>query len=620
MRKFLVAGIMILLGASGSLAVINVKVVADKMVLACGESTAIRILAQGTDAGLYSLSGDIVASGPVGLTSVPDSLVWVPEFVCNIPIPPGATTEFGTPGTNGGWSQFWSRQPSPDFNYARSSYVEVASYTVTALGTDQAPVVLEFRLGDYTSPLESMECDYNTAIGLLEGATITVLPASVTSVEIPGLVGWHEAGSQQELAAAFDAGLQFSSIDGVKLCLSAQAHVGQEWLPGDSAPPGDPEDPGYLQPAPVYADVSLYDLNGIEAATLLTREYGDEQFSEIYDVTATSGWEFLRNGRGSIRLVVEQLTLVPGGTDMDIPGSLDITGAWLLIDGQVAPVVVTPVDDASVLEGTTYQANLTLSQGDPPVAWSLVSGPAGMSIDPDTGVVVWPEAATAGSPYQVIVRATTALGSDDESWQLTVTPRRRIYVSTAGNNSNNGLSWATAVRDLGMGLTLAAAGDQVWVAAGTYVEGQITLKNDVALYGGFNGTETDLSQRDWATNVTVLDGNHRFTVVSIGAGAQAGTRIDGFTICNGDAVYGGGIRCGRDSFPAIQHNTITDNSAGGSPGGGGIYCGEGSAPTVTNNTITNNTVTGSDELFRDGRRDLLRFWLVACHCDEYDCG
>ena len=68
-------------------------------------------------------------------------------------------------------------------------------------------------------------------------------------------------------------------------------------------------------------------------------------------------------------------------------------------------------------------------------------------------------------------------------------------------------------------------GDQVWVAAGTYV-GCITLKAGVALYGGFAGRETDLSQRDWTANVTILDGNQAGSVVTVPRGRRT-TRIDG---------------------------------------------------------------------------------------------
>jgi len=107
-----------------------------------------------------------------------------------------------------------------------------------------------------------------------------------------------------------------------------------------------------------------------------------------------------------------------------------------------------------------------------------------------------------------------------------------VFVSTSGNDENDGLTWATAKQTVQAGLNAATGGDEVWVAAGTYVE-NITLKDAVALYGGFAGNETELSQRNWATNKTVLDGNQAGSVVTSPSGATAATRIDGFTIPNG---------------------------------------------------------------------------------------
>ncbi len=81
-----------------------------------------------------------------------------------------------------------------------------------------------------------------------------------------------------------------------------------------------------------------------------------------------------------------------------------------------------------------------------------------------------------------------------------------IHVKTTGNDSNDGLSWGTAKRTVQTGLDASAPGDQVWVAAGTYVE-RITLPDGVALYGGFLGTEGDLGARNWTLNQTVIDGS-----------------------------------------------------------------------------------------------------------------
>jgi hypothetical protein len=160
-----------------------------------------------------------------------------------------------------------------------------------------------------------------------------------------------------------------------------------------------------------------------------------------------------------------------------------------------------------------------------------------------------------------------------------------VHVSTSGDDAADGLTWTTAKRTVQAGLDAAAAGDEVWVTAGVYVE-NITLKVGVALYGGFAGGETDLGQRDWAANESVLDGNQAGSVVTAPTGAGADTRIDGFTIRNGlvNANYaGGGISC-KSASPTIANNRIHSNSAWT---GGGIFCGNAS-PVITNNRIENN--------------------------------
>lgn len=175
------------------------------------------------------------------------------------------------------------------------------------------------------------------------------------------------------------------------------------------------------------------------------------------------------------------------------------------------------------------------------------------------------------------------------------------YVKTNGNDNNLGTSWAAPKRTVVSALTAAAAGDQVWVASGTYTAA-ITLKAGVKLYGGFAGTETLLSQRVSGTNVTILDGNALASTVTVGPGAtSADTLIDGFTIRNGKGTanstwfYGGGIYCVSTSA-TIQNNIIADNMVTQPANyacGGGI-CVSNSTSVITNNVIKNNCrVAGS---------------------------
>jgi hypothetical protein len=80
----------------------------------------------------------------------------------------------------------------------------------------------------------------------------------------------------------------------------------------------------------------------------------------------------------------------------------------------------------------------------------------------------------------------------------------------------------------------APTGDEIWVEQGTYaLSSMITVNKKVSLYGGFTGSETARSQRNWVTNVTTVDGQN--TVGCFYTTADA--TIDGFTITRG---YKGG--------------------------------------------------------------------------------
>ncbi len=170
---------------------------------------------------------------------------------------------------------------------------------------------------------------------------------------------------------------------------------------------------------------------------------------------------------------------------------------------------------------------------------------------------------------------------------LSICEAKVVYVKTTGLDTNDGLSWDTAKKTVQAGINASASGDEIWVAAGTYVE-RITLKAATGLYGGFTGTETSRDQRNWKVNVTVLDGNQGGCVVTSPPGATTTTVIDGFTVQNGyTQVFGGGagIVCSSSS-PTITNNAITRNTSG-SPGGG-IACYSSSA-LICNNRITDNS-------------------------------
>ena len=137
----------------------------------------------------------------------------------------------------------------------------------------------------------------------------------------------------------------------------------------------------------------------------------------------------------------------------------------------------------------------------------------------------------------------------------------RYYVSTTGTPTGNALSWATANNDLQFVINNTQKGDTIWVAQGTYLpirpadslhkidsnnrNNAFTITKNIALYGGFTGTETALSQRllplQGSNGLTILSGNignphdssdNAYHVVLVATWHDT-ARIDGFTITEG---------------------------------------------------------------------------------------
>ena len=168
-----------------------------------------------------------------------------------------------------------------------------------------------------------------------------------------------------------------------------------------------------------------------------------------------------------------------------------------------------------------------------------------------------------------------------------------VYVSPGGSDLNRGFSWQDTKRTIQAGLVAARPGQDVWVAAGTYVE-NITLAPGVGLYGGFAGTESSREQRNWRNNITIVDGNREGSVVYASEGLTSTTVIDGFTIQNGTGdpstpggvLRGGGIYC-YNSSPTIRNNRVVNNTA---HRGAGVYSEYNSSPLIAENEISHNSV------------------------------
>lgn len=161
-----------------------------------------------------------------------------------------------------------------------------------------------------------------------------------------------------------------------------------------------------------------------------------------------------------------------------------------------------------------------------------------------------------------------------------------LYATASGTGDCS--SWANAC-SLQTALTAAIPGNEFWVAAGTYTpttgtdrSATFQLKNGVAIYGGFAGTETARVQRDPAAQITILSGdldgndddfpNKAENVYHVVTGAT-GAILDGCTITAGNANsdppndQGGGMFNNGNSNPTVMNVTFSYNWA---EAGGGM--------------------------------------------------
>ena len=158
-----------------------------------------------------------------------------------------------------------------------------------------------------------------------------------------------------------------------------------------------------------------------------------------------------------------------------------------------------------------------------------------------------------------------------------------IYVNPGAAGSNDGTSWANAFTSLTDALSSAVSGDEIWVAQGTYKpevavdvnqdgipdarEVTFQIPNGVMLFGGFTGTETEKSERDWTTNLTILSGD----------------------IDNNDVLTGGLVNDVDDILGSNAYHVLYSVNVDANTGIDGLIINAGSAtPTAPVDIFDNN--------------------------------
>ena len=234
-----------------------------------------------------------------------------------------------------------------------------------------------------------------------------------------------------------------------------------------------------------------------------------------------------------------------------------------------------------------------------------------------------------------------------------------LYVNPDAVGNNSGNSWTNGFTNLQSAINAANTGDILFVKAGVYNPTQPIISGDnrsrsfyinknIKIYGGFNGTEATLGERNVAANVTTLSGdfigndtdtngngindfglseNAYFVVLAYNLDNTS--LIDGFRIIGGNAdgtatftlgtysvntanggginniqsnlvvrntkfnnnsaSFGGGITNKGACFPKIENCEFTYNFASY---GNSIHANDGSLITINNCTFNSNRGSG----------------------------
>lgn len=197
----------------------------------------------------------------------------------------------------------------------------------------------------------------------------------------------------------------------------------------------------------------------------------------------------------------------------------------------------------------------------------------------------------------------------------------RLYVNKNVSTFGDGTSWANAFTEFRDALSLAhdcPEIEEIWVAEGTYTPTDIQnrlivyiMRNNLGWYGGFDGTENSLEERDWNAHPTILSGdllgdddystlpptnndeNSFHIIFNFINGIDSSAILDGFHIVGGNANIdppnhvGGGLY-NKQASPTVANCTFYGNNGG--YGGGGNY-NDLSTISLDNCIFYNNTGT-----------------------------
>ena len=211
--------------------------------------------------------------------------------------------------------------------------------------------------------------------------------------------------------------------------------------------------------------------------------------------------------------------------------------------------------------------------------------------DPDVYTASFPHLGQVSNKISVFTSYLNRLSKNFDKESEPDVRSTIIYVDNSVAESGDGRSWSGAVQTIDESLTIVqtigVADCEIWVRGGTgttynptsvpswydktahYYDATksrlIDLTQDVIIFGGFSGIETDRSQRDFAANPTQISGqiagttdeaHETYQVIHMGQN----TRLDGFIVSDGQgsstaAVTTNNIYLARKCKQALKNDT-----------------------------------------------------------------
>lgn len=173
-----------------------------------------------------------------------------------------------------------------------------------------------------------------------------------------------------------------------------------------------------------------------------------------------------------------------------------------------------------------------------------------------------------------------------------------IYVTPDGDETADGTSWTQATTlNHAVELAKTESGAQVWMKQGTYNVTSSVISDNAAFYGGFNGTEKKLAERDWKSNLTIIDGGGMVSPFRNSLNTSVSTVLDGLIIqnginqagANGNGNGGGAI---LNDGAVVCNCIFTGNRTQNSKNGAAIHCHTGQL-RIENSLFYGNTSSGN---------------------------